>query len=78
MFFLFSLAYNFRIHKTFDSNKIELQDMRKIYFKIFYKNIFSEIPFTLEILFLQLMHLSITTMITSSYLTCYYTGRAIT
>jgi len=59
-FLLFFLAYNFRIHKAFDSNKIELQDMREIYFKIFYKNIFSEIPFTLKILYLQLMHLPIT------------------
>ena len=55
-FLLFFLAYNFKIHKAFDSNKIELQDMSKIYFKIFYKNIFSEIPFTLKILFLHLMH----------------------
>ena len=32
-FLLYFLAYNFKIHKAFDSNKIELQDMREIYFK---------------------------------------------
>jgi hypothetical protein len=37
MFFLFSLAYNFKIHKTFDINKIELQDMIKIFLKRFQK-----------------------------------------
>jgi hypothetical protein len=78
MFFLFSLAYNFRIHKAFDINKIELQDMRKIFFKNIYKKIFSEIPFTLEILFFKLMYVSITPAATSSYLTYYYTNRAIT
>ena len=46
-FLLFFLAYNLKMHKTFDSNKIELQDLRKIFYKIIYKNIFSEIPFTL-------------------------------
>jgi len=46
--------------------------------KIYFKNIFSEVPFTLETLFLQLMHVPITPTITSSYLTCCYTGRAIT
>jgi len=72
------LAYNFKIHKTIDSNKIELQDMREIFLKKIYKKIFSEIPFTLEILFLQLMYVSITSAITSSYLTYYYTNKAIT
>ena len=77
-FLLFFLAYNFKIHKTIDSNKIELQDMREIFLKKIYKKIFSEIPFTLEILFLQLMYVSITSAITSSYLTYYYTNKAIT
>jgi len=72
------LAYNFKIHKTIDSNKIELQDRRKIFNKNNFKNIFSEIPFTLETLFLQLMPVSITPSASSSYLTYYYTNKAIT
>jgi hypothetical protein len=76
-FLLFSLAYNFKIHKTFDSNKIELQDMRKIFFKKICKNIFSEIPFTLEILFLQFMHAPTILTTTSPYPTSHYTKRAI-
>ena len=39
-FLLIFLAYNFKIHKTIDSNKIELQDIRKIFYKNNYKNIF--------------------------------------
>ncbi len=34
------LAYNFEIHKTFDSNKIELHDTKKYFFKFFLKSFF--------------------------------------
>jgi hypothetical protein len=75
-FLLFLLAYNLEIHKTFDSNKIELQDMKKIFFLKFYKNIFPKIPFTLEILFLYFMYVPITLTITSPYLIDNYAKRA--
>ena len=78
MISFFFLEYNFKIHKTFDSNKIEPQDIRKIFHKNNYFKKNSEIPFTLETLFLQLMHVSITPSATSSYLTYYYTNKAIT
>ena len=36
-FFLFFLAHNFEIHKTIDSNKIELQDIKNNFLKYFLK-----------------------------------------